>query len=314
MSEPLPRQELFEPATGHVPDARRGIALMIMAVGLFAIMDALVKWLGATYPTVQLIFFRALFAFIPFAFVLFRGDPIRLIRLRDPLWHAVRAVSGLLALGGLFYAFAHMPLADVTAIAFAAPLFITALSVPLLGERVGVRRWSAVMVGFVGVLIMVRPGAGVFDPVAGIALVGTLFYALMLVAVRRLARSNSNATIIFVYLAVSIVISGAFLPFNWVTPDLPDLGLLVALGVVGGLAQIAGTAAYRHAEASVLAPFDYTTILWATLLGFLVWGEIPGNHIWLGVAIVMASGLYILYRETRESLPRPVAPEEEPRR
>lgn len=270
-------------------------------------MDGLVKWLGATYPTMQLIFFRALFAFIPLSLFLFSGKPGERFRFGDPLGHVLRAIAGLVSLSAFFYAFAHMPLADVVAIAFAAPLFVTALSVPLLGERVGPRRWLAVLVGFVGVLIMVRPGSGVFEPLAALALVATLFYALVLIFVRRLVHSNSNAAIVLVYLLVSIVVSGAFLPFQWVTPTLTDLGLLVALGLVGGLAQLTATAGYRYADASVLAPFDYLTILWASLIGYFVWGEIPGNHIWLGVALVIGSGLYILYREARLGLPRGIA-------
>ncbi len=289
-------------------DRTRGIALMVLAVGLFSIMDALVKWLGSDYSTAQLLFFRSVFAFIPLGFLIFRSGIGPALRIKDPLTHVLRAVSGVLALGSFFYAFANMPLADVIAISFAAPVLVTALSVPLLGERVGPRRWGAVLVGFVGVVVMLRPGAGLFDPLATIPLVGTVFFALAMVLVRKLSRSGeTSASIVFTFTVTCALVSGVFLPFYWVTPGLLDLGLLIAVGLIGGLAQIIVTNAFRLADVAVVVPFEYTTMIWAVGLGFVIWGEVPGNHIWLGVAIVSASGLYILFRESALGLPRGTA-------
>lgn len=294
--------------------AGRGIALMVLAVGLFAVMDALVKWLGPSYPTLQIVFFRSLFAFIPLAAFVLRGRSLGALRTRRPLGHALRSLVGIVALSCFFYAYAHMPLANVVAIAFAAPLFVTALSVPLLGELVGVRRWSAVLVGFAGVLVMVRPDAGAFDGLAAIALAGTVFYALAMIFVRKLSRTETSAAIVFYYSLASTLVAGAFMPFQWVTPTWLDLGLLVAVGLVGGVAQIAMTNAFRLADVSVVMPFDYTAMLWAALFGFLVWGDVPGLNIWLGAAIVMMSGLYILRREANLGLRRGVARRLQPRR
>ena len=295
-------------------NAALGIAYMVIAVGLFTIMDALVKWLGADYPTMQIVFFRSLFAFVPLGIFIMRTGSLASLATKRPLGHVLRSFIGLAALSSFFYCYAHMPLANVVAIAFAAPLFITALSVPLLGEAVGPRRWSAVVVGFVGVMIMVRPDSGVFEGVALIALAGSVFYALAMIFVRKLSKTETSAAIVFYYSLASTVVAGAFLPFQWVTPGLGDLGLLVAVGLVGGVAQIFMTNAFRNAPAAVIAPFDYTTMIWASLLGFFIWGEVPGNHIWLGVAIVTASGLYIVHRESSLGLRRGVARRLHPKR
>ena len=293
--------------TGTVTDNGKGIASMLLAVGLFAIMDAMVKWLGETYSTTQLVFFRAAFAFIPIAFVVAGTGLREALRINNGWGHVFRCVVGMTSLGAYFYCFPRMPLADMIAITFAAPIFVTALSMPLLGERVGPRRWSAVLIGFVGVLVIVQPGTHGIEPIALVALVGTLFYALAAVAVRKLARTDSAVSIVISFTLCTTLVSAVFLPFQWVTPDLPDLALLIGVGLVGGLAQIAMTNAFRFAEVSLVVPFEYSAMLWAALLGFLFWGEIPGNHVWLGVAIVIASGLYILYREAHLGLPRGIA-------
>lgn len=288
-------------------DRGKGIALMVLAVGLFAVMDALVKWLGDGYPTSQIIFFRSLFAFVPLAFIMFRHGLAEAVRINDWIGHGIRCASGIVAMGCMFYGFTSLPLADVIAITFAAPIFITALSVPMLGERVGPRRWAAVLAGFVGVLIMVQPGAGVMEPAAVVVLCGMLFYAIAMIYVRKLSRTETSTSIVFYFTATATLVSAAFLPFHWVTPNLFDFALLVAVGLVGGVAQIAITQAFRYADVAVIMPFEYTAMIWAALLGFFVWGEVPGNNIWVGVAVVMLSGLYILYREADLGLKRGTA-------
>jgi drug/metabolite transporter (DMT)-like permease len=294
-------------AREHDTDTGRGIALMVLAVGLYAVMDALVKWLGPSYPTIEIFFFRSLFAFIPIAFFLLRSGSLAQLRTAHPLGHAVRALTGLASLSLFFYAYTHMPLANVIAISFAAPLLVTALSVPLLGERVGWRRWSAVLIGFLGVVIMVQPDSGAFDQIAVLALSATILYALVMVFIRKLSRTETSTAIVFYYALTSTLISGAFMPFVWVMPDLEGWVLLILVGLIGGLAQIAMTNAFRLADVSIVAPFDYMHIIWAALLGYFIWGEVPSNSIWIGVAIVMASGIYILFREAHLGLPRGIA-------
>lgn len=289
------------------PGAGTGIAYMLVAVGLFAVMDAMIKWLGEVYPTTQLVFFRAAFAFIPIAFLVAGTGLRQALRINNGWGHVFRCLVGIGSMGAYFYCFPRMPLADMIAITFAAPIFVTALSMPMLGERVGPRRWTAILVGFVGVLIIVQPGESGFEPIALIALLGTLFYSLAAIAVRKLSRTDSSVSIVISFTLCSTVVSAAFLPFQWVTPSLPDLFMLIGVGLIGGLAQIAMTNAFRYAEVSLVVPFEYSAMLWAALLGFFFWGEIPGNHVWLGVAIVIASGLYILYREAHLGLPRGIA-------
>ena len=218
-------------------------------------------------------------------------------RTRHPLAHALRGLVGLASLALYFLAYQLMPLADAYAIGFAAPLFITALSVPLLGEKVGVRRWSAVLVGFAGVLIMVRPGTAVFDAVALVPLAAAMLYALVAILVRMLSRTEASVTIVVYYALTTILVTGLALPLVWVTPDAGDFALLAGLGVVGGCAQLCVTEAFREGELSVVVPFDYSAMVWAVLLGWLLWGELPDLWIWAGMPLVIASGIYIARRE-----------------
>ncbi len=283
----------------------QGIGLITLAMALLSAMDAVVKWLSPDYSTVQLMFFRSVFAFLPLAPLVLRSGWAGSLRTRSLGGHALRSLFGLVALGCFFWSLALLPLADATAITFAAPLFVTALSLPLLGEVVRARRWTAVGVGFLGVLVMVRPGVGVFQPAALLPLATALFLALMVIQVRKLTRTDSNTTIVIYYTIISTLVTGAVVPFYWVTPGLTDFVLLATVGVLGGLGQLVLTAAYRRAEASILAPFDYTAMVWAVLFGLFVWGELPAPNIWLGVAIVIASGVYIIYREAELRPARP---------
>ncbi|MDJ0942946.1 MAG: DMT family transporter [Kiloniellales bacterium] len=285
-----------------------GIGLIALAMALLSAMDAVVKWLSADYSTIQLMFFRSVFAFLPLAPLVLRSGWAGALHTRRLGSHALRSVFGLSALGCFFWSLALLPLADATAITFAAPLFVTALSQPLLGEVVRARRWTAVGVGFIGVLVMVQPGVGVFQPAALLPLAAALFLALMVIQVRKLTRTESNITIVLYYTIISTLVTGLVVPFYWVTPDLADLLLLAMVGVLGGTGQLVLTAAYRRTEASILAPFDYTAMVWAVLFGFLVWGELPAQNIWLGVAVVIASGIYIIYREAQLSLPGGLKP------
>lgn len=278
----------------------RGIAFMLLAVVVFSTQDALIKWLSPTYPVMELVFFRSLFAFVPLLPAIIRSGRAA-IRTQRPLGQAGRALVGLVSMIGFFWCFGHMPLADVFGIAFASPLFVTALSVPLLGERVGVRRWSAVSVGFIGVLIMVRPDSGLVDWNSWIALLSTFLYALALIFLRNLGKTEGTVSIVFYVTLTTTIASALTLPFQWVTPSPVDAVLLVAIGLMGGSAQLAITRAFRLAPAAVVAPFDYTALVYVGIIGYVVWGEVPTAMFLIGAAIVIASGLYILYRETKRA-------------
>ena len=281
---------------------RIGLGIAGILIGMFAvsIMDALAKWLGEGYPIAELVFFRNLFALPPALFILWRQRGGRAsLALRWKTGHVLRAIFALGATFTFFLGLRYLPLAEAISIAFAAPLLVTALSVPILGERVGPRRWAAVMAGFVGVLVMTRPGAEAFRPEALYILAAALCYALAMLVTRRLARSDTTPAIMLSSICISILLSGLALPFGWRTPAGMDFWLLALLGLVGGFGMYFMTQAYRYAPAAVIAPFDYTALIWGTLFGWLVWHELPGAHVWLGAAIVIASGLYIVHRETR---------------
>jgi drug/metabolite transporter (DMT)-like permease len=280
-------------------DAARGILLMLAAVAVFSTMDALIKYLTAGYSPIQIIFFRNLFAFLPIFPLLARGGGIALLRTRRLGSHIARAAMGFGAMICFFTAFALMPLAEVVAISLSAPIFITAFSVPLLAEQVGPRSWAAVLVGFIGVLVMVRPGgAALNDPVAFLPLAGAVLYALALIAMRKLGATERAPTTVFYFTLACTVLSGLAQPFVWKTPDLPDLALLICVGLLGGSAQLLMTQALRIAPAAVVAPFDYTALVFSIGYGFAFWGEVPDLLLLVGAAIVVASGLYILHRET----------------
>lgn len=302
-AEALPAAPGLAPATDAASN-KRAILLMVGSLVFFAVMDAVIKELGGRYSTMQMMFFRSLFAFIPLGFLILRSGSIQALKVHSIAGHVIRSLVGVTAMFCFFHAYANMPLADVVAISFAAPVFVVALSVPLLGEKVGPRRWAAVLVGFLGVLVMINPGPGLLNSHAVIPLIGTLFFALAMIVMRKLSRTESSASVVFTFTLFCTVISGLALPFVWITPDLLDLAALISIGLLGGVGQILMTSAFKHADVAVVAPFEYTAMLWASLLGFFIWGEVPGLNIWVGVAIVMASGLFILFREANLSLPR----------
>lgn len=287
------------------PAAVRGIGLFVLSTVLFAAMDGLIKWLTAEYPTHQLVFFRSLFGMVPVAVGLALGIGGRLMQLRTRRLgrHLLRGCISTASLGCFFYAFRHLPLAEVYAISFAAPLFATGLSIPLLGERVGWRRWSAILVGFGGVVLMLRPGEGGLDallePGTLAAIGGAVLYALTAVTARDMARTDSSAAMVVYSSLVPILAGGALLlVLGGVAPDADDLALLGVVGLLGGCGSLAFTQAFRHAAVGTLAPFEYLAMIWAVAIGYAVWAELPDAWIWAGSGIVIGSGLFILHRET----------------
>lgn len=288
---------------------------MIGAVSLLSSMDAMMKWLTEGYSIPQIVFLRSLGSLLPLGIYLaFTVNNPMAFYTRRPLAHIMRALVGLAALVALVLAFSMMPLANVVAIAFAAPLFVTILAVLMLGEKVGLRRWTSTLVGFGGVLIIIQPGGESFNQGAWLALFGTALYALVQIFLRQMARTETSAAILLYNLLVGVVVSGACMPFLWQTPTPLDWWIFAATGLVGGAGQICMVLAFRYGEASVVTPLDYLSIIWATLYGYIIWGELPGGGVWLGTAIVVASGLYIVHRESRLRLPRGLAQRFSPRR
>ncbi len=276
-----------------------GILFKLLAVFLFATMDLLVKWLTQSYPILQVVLFRSVFGLLPILVLILlsgRGG-WRKLATRRPGAHALRALVGVAFIFIAFTVFKHLPMADAYTLLFAGPLFVVALSVPMLGEPVGWRRWSAVGVGFLGIVVAFGPGAGLQSPYALLALFGALVYALQLTLVRLYSRTETNESLVFYMSLSAAVVAGIGVIPEWVMPAAGDWLLLILCGLVGGTAQICVTHSLRLAPSAILAPFDYTALVWGTLFGFLVFGDVPGVWLGLGAAIVIASGLYILHRE-----------------
>lgn len=276
-----------------------GIGYMLFGVAGMAGMDAFAKWLGQSYSVVEIMFFRNLFGLLPALAFAWQAGGLKVLRIASLKGQALRALLVMVAMGSFFWALKSVPLAEALAIAFAAPLFITALSRPLLGEPVGPRRWVAVLIGFAGVLIMLRPGIEAFQPAALLVLLAALCYALVMLITRRLSRLESSPSMVFWSSFATVLVTAFILPFEWRSPDTLSLALFAGMGLLGGVSMFCLTQAYRHAEAAVVAPFDYMALLWGILIGWLVWGELPEPLVYLGAAVVVASGLYILHREAK---------------
>lgn len=293
------------------PSLARAIASMVAAIFLFSSMNAMIKWLGNTYPVSQIVFFRAVFALVAIWPLIAAAGGIASLRTNRPWGHAWRCVAGVAAMSCGFTAITLLPLANVVALGFTAPLFTTLLGVLILGETVRWRRTAALIVGFIGVMIMVRPGfadggiaeaglaAGVLPLGTVLALTGACLAALAMISIRRLSSTEPSTTIVFYFMVAAAVASGLVLPFQFVMPDLMDAVLLVAIGLIGGVAQVLLTQAYRQAPVAVIAPFDYTAMIWATGWGFIIWGEVPDLYVVAGALVVVASGVYITLREIK---------------
>ncbi|CAO3430180.1 DMT family transporter [Azospirillum doebereinerae] len=277
------------------------VGCFLAAILLFAVMDTLIKFLSAGHPVTQLMFVRSLVALLLVGgFVLARGG-VAPLRTRRPWGHVWRAFAGLVSMGCFFYAFKHLPLADVYVLSFAGPLFITALSAPLLGESVGWRRWAAVLFGFGGVVVMAQPSSGMpLVPVLA-GLCAALFYALAALAVRGLSRTETSASIVVYLLLTTTAVSGALAVPVWVPPSAMELGLMATVGALGAGAQVLLTQAFRRAPPSVVAPFEYSGMVWASLFGWMVFGDLPTVPVMVGAMVIIGSGLYILHRETLAS-------------
>lgn len=283
-----------------------GRALLYMAAGVaaFALLDAGAKWLTVAFGVAQIIFLGRLFTLALVLAVALRAGGLRQFRTRRVWRHVARTVTSVLTMATFFWALSLMPLANVVALTFAAPLIMTVLSVPMLGEKVEPRRWAAIGVGFIGVLIMLQPTGDGFDWAALIPLVCALFYALSVIVSRQLTATESINNLLLWVSGGAIVFTAPFMPLEWKTPDLFELSIFAFTGLASAVGQFLMLRAFRYGEVSLLAPIEYTGLIWAAVLGYLLWDEIPGWPIWLGAPIVAGCSLYIARRETRRARQR----------
>ncbi|MEX0853864.1 MAG: DMT family transporter [Bauldia sp.] len=298
--------------SSHTAQPILGIALKVASTLVFTVMATLVKLLSDRYPIGELTFFRSFFALIPvFAWVGWRGQFPSVFYTQRLSDHVTRSITGAAAMYCGFSALSLLPIADATAIGYAAPLMTVALAVLLLGERVRAYRWSAVIVGLAGVLVILSdyafPGTGGQER----SILGALFGigsasigALASTQVRVLTRTDGAATIVVYFSAFVALLSLVTLPFGWALPDLADAGWLVLAGICGGLGQVLLTQSYRYGEASAIAPFDYTSMIWALIVSLLVFGTWPSAIVLAGTAIVIGAGLFVIWREHQLGIER----------
>jgi drug/metabolite transporter (DMT)-like permease len=287
-----------------------GIAFKIAAVLIFLVMSSLLKASNGI-PAGELVFFRSFFGLLPVVIFLWtQGELSQGVRTAHFGGHVWRGLVGTVSMSLGFFALTRLPLPESVTINYAMPLFIVALSALVLHERVHIYRWSAVIIGLVGVVIIAWPrftvissgvdsGAAI-GALAALASAGVGAVAQLLV--RRLTRTERSATIVFYFLAVSSVISLVTIPFGWLMPTPLQAVYLVGAGIAGGIAQILMTESYRHAELSVVAPFEYTSLVFSVIIGFLFFGDVPTWFMLVGGVIVVGSGLFIIYRERQLGL------------
>lgn len=297
-----------------------GVPYLIAGIAVFSVQDLILKLLSGAYPLYEAMILRSLTA-APLLLLLAHLNG-GIGTLWTPGWRRMLLRGFLLfaSYAAFYLAIASLPLATTIALFFTAPLFITVLSVPLLGEHVGPRRWFAVLVGFAGVIFMVRPGSDVFDWAALLALVAGLAYAVSMVTARRMGTTETAPALAFwgnvAFLACALVLAAVFasgdyageshpslgfLTRGWVTPTLRDLGLMMLCGFIAAAGLTLLTQAYRMSPSSVVAPFEYSAMIWGVLWGWLFWGQLPDAEGWTGIVIIVSAGLYVLYREGRQA-------------
>jgi drug/metabolite transporter (DMT)-like permease len=298
-------------ADGRRDEPMRGIPLLLASISLFSVSDAMAKRLGETLPAIEIAFLRYVAFFALATIPLMRRGGSRLLRSRAPWLQALRGL-GVVGSAILFItALQHMPMAEATAINFVSPAFVTALSVIFLGERVGWRRWTAIAVGMIGMLIIVRPGTEVFSPAALLPVASSAAWAAAVVVTRRMGSLDAPETTLFWTAGVGFVVVALLLPIAWLVrgpggvelPSAGQIGLGLLIGLVSSIAQFLVVLAYRAAPASVLAPFSYTQLLTSGLLGVFVFGSMPDGWTLLGASIIAASGLYTAHRERVRARP-----------
>lgn len=275
----------------------RGIALYLAAILNFSCLDTLAKYMTRDYHVMQIAWGRYVFSAVFLLLLVPRYGLLKPLRSARPWFQIMRAF--LLAVVSLmfFVSVSFLPLADVTAIGFVAPLILTALAHFFLEEKVGVRRWAAIFVGFCGVLVIIRPGVGVMHWAALIVLAMAASNAVYQLATRMLAGVDSAQTTIFYTGIVGAIAFSLFVPFFWASPSLGGWLAMMALGVFGGFGHYLLIQAFTLAPASLLAPYSYTAIVWVTITGYLVFGDFPDGWTVLGAAIIIVSGIYVFYRE-----------------
>ena len=272
---------------------------MIASVTCFSIMDICVKWLDY-YPVGQVLFFRFFIGFIPIFFIIPRDKIFNFYKTSRPGLHAFRAICGALAIIALFYGLRELPLADVISLTFGGPIFVTIASIFFLSERVGIKRWSAVFLGFFGMLLIVQPAFKEVNYFYIAPIIFCIFFACVAISVRSLSKTEANYTIAFYFTFLCTVLGlGSIFFVEWIMPTKVDFLIFLIIGLSGSIANLLLTQSYRLAEASLVTPIKYLSLVFAIIFGFLIWSEVPKVLTLLGAGLVILSSLIIFVRENR---------------
>lgn len=275
----------------------KGAAYALIAFAIFSTHDVVVKFLGGEYHAIQIIFFSVLLGFPLIVIMLINDRSDGNLRPVHPWWTALRTAAAVATGVSAFYAFSVLPLAETYAILFAAPLLITVLAIPILGERVGLRRGLAVLVGLVGVLVVLRPDGAALSFGHAAALTAAVCSSLASVIVRKIGKEERSAVLLIYPMVANFLLLGAALPFVYKPMPIEHLGMIGIISLFGFVAMLFVIAAYRAAEAAIVAPMQYSQMIWAAIFGALIFDEIPDRMTLIGAAVIIASGLYIVMRE-----------------
>ena len=294
----------------------KGIVLKLISAVLFAVMSALIRYLGVRYPIGEVVFYRSAFAIVPIILIYaWRGELAATVRTERPLGQLNRGALSVVGMFCNFGALARLPLVESNAISFTSPLFSVAFAALFLKERVRIYRWTAVIVGFIGVLVVLAPhlsGDELTIAMASATSVGGVIYAIAgsitnagtMIQTRLLTQSETTSSIVFYFSLICALAGLVTWPFGWIAPTGREFLTLACIGFLGGTGHIVLTESYRHAAASVVAPFDYTSMILALILGYVMFGETPTVMIVIGSAIIAAAGLFVIWRERQLALKR----------
>jgi len=275
-----------------------GIGMMLLGILLFSLNDVMGKWLVATYTVGQLLLIRSAAALAVLAPFIVRQDVMRTLKPERPRLQLIRAVLGSIESGLFYLAVSYLPLADTMTIWMAAPVWVVVLAALILGEKVSVGRWLAVLAGFVGVVVTLAPSGASLSMPALVALLGSVLFAVLMIAGRSL-RGTPDVTLVGWQTFGTLLLGAALIPFGWVTPTLIDTGLLALLGIVAMVAHLCVTRSLKLAEASVVVPYQYTLIVWALVFGWLVFADWPTPQMLAGAGLIVAAGLALIVMERR---------------
>jgi len=282
----------------------KGVIFFMTAIFLISVVDTVCKVFTKDLHSIQLVwgYFVGINLTL-WVFFLFKGEKFsNLRRTERPLLQIIRPAFLVCSISSLFIGLTYLPIAEATVIGFVAPLFITALSVPILKEHVDIHRWSAVAIGLVGVIIIIRPGGDLWHLASVMPLLGALFFALFQIITRLLAATERTHTTLFYTGLGGLAWSSLIVPFVWETPSITHIFVFLSTGAMGAMAHLCMISAFDRAEASLLAPYNYTKLIWVSVLGYLIFNDVPSLDMWIGAIIIVSAGFYVLYREKNINL------------